>query len=80
MKVIYESEYKSNMGILINLDTEKKINNAINISMDNLITNRNILLDKNKKYYITCKKGYNAKKACSILEFIGYDVTFLKKI
>ncbi len=79
MKAIYESEYHSNMGTLINLEEGKNIPNAINVSLDKLITNRNTLLDKSKKYYITCQKGYHAKKACSILEFIGYDVTYLKK-
>ena len=78
MKVIYEKDFNSNMGTLINLD-DKKISNALNVSFDNLITNRNELLDKNGKYYITCHSGYYAKKACSILEYIGYDVTFLKK-
>ena len=77
MKVIYEKDYQNNMGILINLGKEKK-SNALNITYDNLITNRKEILDKNKKYYITCHSGYYAKKACSILEYIGYDVTFLK--
>lgn len=78
MKVIYENEYNNDMGVLINLDTANKISGALNVSLDNLITNRNNLLDKNTKYFIRCEKGFHAKKAVSILEYIGYDVTFLK--
>ena len=37
--------------------------------------NYRALLKKGEKYFIICKKGIKSKKAVSILEFYGYDVT-----
>ncbi len=82
MKTIYENEFNPNMGILIDVKhpisyKEKHNPYSINIYYDKLLMNHNILLDKNKKYYIMCDKGHNAKKAVRILSFYGYDVTYV---
>ena len=71
MKTIYENEFNPNMGILIDVKhpiSYKEKHNPYSI---------NIYYDKNKKYYIMCDKGHNAKKAVRILSFYGYDVTYV---
>ena len=80
MKRININNYNKNMGILIDLSDpvtfqEKKIPGSINIPYQKLLLNYKELLDKNKKYYLTCSKGIHSQKAVSILEFYGYDVT-----
>lgn len=80
MKRINLNVYNKNMGILIDLSDpvtfqEKKIPGSINIPYQKLLLNYKELLDKNKKYYLTCSKGIHSQKAVSILEFYGYDVT-----
>jgi len=80
MKRISVNEYKSNMGKLIDVRdyTSYKESHhplSINISYDTLLLHHKDLLNKNDKYYIICNKGHKSKKAVSILEFYGYDVT-----
>ena len=40
-----------------------------------IIIDRYPNLEKNKPYFIVCAKGTKSRKAVSILEFYGYDVT-----
>ena len=82
LKTIYENEYNPNMGTLIDVRDKISYSNkhnpySINIHYDKLLLNHNILLDKNKKYYLICDKGHKSKKATRILEFYGYDVTYV---
>ena len=80
MKRININDYKSYMGILIDVRDpiyyeKEHYQNSINIPYNKLLLNYKSLLDKNQKYFITCTKGFKSKKAVSILEFYGYDVT-----
>lgn len=82
MKTIYESEYYPNMGTLIDVRdpvSYQKNHNpySINIHYDKLLLNHNLLLDKNKKYYLICDKGHKSKKAARILSFYGYNVIYV---
>ena len=82
MKVINEFDYNPNLGILIDVKdpiTYKEKHNpySINVYYDKLLLNHNVLLDKNKKYFIICDKGHKSKQAVRILEFYGYDVTYV---
>ncbi|MDE5539042.1 MAG: rhodanese-like domain-containing protein, partial [Bacilli bacterium] len=71
--------YKS-MGLLI--DVQNPIDyqayhhpDSVNIPYEKLLLNYKTLLEKNRPYYIVCTKGTKSRKAVSILEFYGYDVT-----
>jgi len=82
MKRLDINNYYKNMGILIDiqnqLDYQKYHHpDSINIPYEKLLLNYKTLLDKNKSYYIVCNKGTKSRKAVSILEFYGYDVTQL---
>ena len=82
MKVINERDYKKELGILIDVKDslsykEKHHPESINIYYDKLLLNHQTLLDKNKKYFIMCDKGHKSKQAVRILEFYGYDVTYV---
>ena len=82
MKIINEKDYNKEMGILIDVrDPISYKNNhnidSINVYYDRLLLNHNTLLDKNKKYFIICDKGNKSKRAVRILEFYGYDVTYV---
>lgn len=82
MKTINESDYKKELGILIDvrdpLSFKEKHNPlSVNVYYDKLLLNHNTLLDKNKKYFIICDKGHKSKQAVRILEFYGYDVTYV---
>jgi len=82
VKTIKESEYRPEMGILIDVKdpisyAEKHNPYSINIYYDKLLMNHKILLNKNQKYFIICDKGRKSKQAVRILEFYGYDVTFV---
>ncbi len=75
-------EYYKSMGTLIDIQNpleykDKHHPDSINIPYEKLMLNYKTLLDKNKKYYLVCLKGTKSKKAVSILEFYGYDVTQL---
>lgn len=68
------------MGTLIDLEdvitySEGHIEGAINIPYEKLLTNYKDYLNKTSKYYLYCKKGFKSRKAVSILEYYGYDVT-----
>lgn len=80
MKRMNINNYYKSMGTLIDvqnpIDYQKKHHpDSINIPYDKLMLNYKTLLDKNKSYYIVCNKGTKSRKAVSILEFYGYDVT-----
>lgn len=80
MKKIRLSEYNPSMGILIDVQhpEDYKLNptpNSKNIYADKLLMSYKVLLDKNKKYYITCNKGTLSSKVVAMLEYLGYDVT-----
>lgn len=82
MKVIKETEYTPNLGILIDVKDpisykERHHPSSINIYYDKLLMNYKVLLDKSKKYFIICDKGHKSKQAVRILEFYGYDVTYV---
>ena len=70
------------MGTLIDvrneIDYKKKHHPfSININYDKLLMNYQTLLNKNNKYYLICSKGNKSKQATRILEFYGYDVTYV---
>lgn len=80
MKRINTDEYKKSMGTLIDIEdavlyNESHLEGAINIPYEKLLVSHRDLLDKTKKYYIYCRKGFKSRKAVSILEYYGYDVT-----
>lgn len=80
MKRIDKNSYNKSMGTLIDLEdsityNEYHIDGAINIPYEKLLINYKEYLEKNKKYYLYCKKGFKSRKAVSILEYYGYDVT-----
>ena len=80
MKRININDFNPSMGILIDVRDpvyyeKEHYKNSINIPYNKLLLNHKSLLDPGKKYYITCTKGHKSKKAVSILEFYGYDVT-----
>ena len=80
VKRINKEEYNKTLGVLIDIEdsntfNESHIDGAINIPYERLLVNHKELLDKGKKYYIYCRKGFKSRKAVSILEFYGYDVT-----
>ena len=82
MKAINETDYSKELGILIDVRDpisykEKHNPLSINIYYDKLLLNHKILLDKNKKYFLICDKGHKSKQATRILEFYGYNVTYV---
>ena len=82
MKVIKDIEYTPTMGILIDVRDplsykEKHHPYSKNIYYDKLLMNHKIIFDKNKKYFIICDKGHKSKQATRILEFYGYNVTYV---
>ncbi len=82
MKTINIKEYSPHMGLLIDvqhpIEYEKSHHlSSINIHSDKLIYNHKKYLNKNQKYFITCKKGLLSKKAVITLEYYGYDVTLV---
>lgn len=81
MKKILLNDYHESDGIFIdvNYNDKKVVNNSLHISYENLLVNHKELLDKRKKYFIYCNGGVKSKKAVSILEFYGYDVTLVYK-
>lgn len=67
-------------GILIDIRSIEKFNNShinksINIPCEELITNPNKYLEKDKKYYIYCQHGKTSIRTCIYLNRLGYDVT-----
>ncbi len=80
MKKIKLTEYNENMGIFIEINDSYNnvVKNSVHIPYDNLLINYKELLDKSKKYFIYCKGGIKSKKAVNILNFYGYDVTWVQ--
>ena len=80
MKRLNINNYYKNMGTLIDIQNpldylEYHHPDSINIPYEKLMLNYKAILDKNKPYFIVCSKGTKSRKAVSILEFYGYDVT-----
>ena len=80
MKRINLANYNPSMGTLIDVQNAKDYMedptpNSINIYVDKLLLDHNKYLKKNQKYYIVCHKGYLSKKAVTMLEYFGSDVT-----
>jgi len=80
MKRIKIDEFKSYMGTLIDVRNPVSYKEdhhplSINIYYDTLLLHYKDLLNKEEKYFIVCKNGHKSKKAVSILEYYGYDVT-----
>lgn len=79
MKRIKLSEANFQNGILIDVQhpedyLKHPTPGSINIYADKLLLNYKSLLNKTKRYYIVCNKGYLSRKVVSVLEFYGYDV------
>lgn len=53
------------------------IDNSINIPYNHLITNPNIYLDINKKYYLYCESGSRSMRMCNYLNSLGYNTVDL---
>ena len=80
MKRISLANYNPNLGTLIDVqhpeDYQKNPTpNSINVYVDKLLLDHQKYLNKNQKYYIICNKGFLSKKAVTMLEYFGYDVT-----
>lgn len=83
MKVIEYEKYDESLGQLIDvqhpIDYEEKHDlRSINIYADKLLLNPKAYLDKNKTYYIMCRKGFLSKKVVRMLTFYGYNVVLVK--
>lgn len=81
MKAMMLKDYKSNMGefIDVNYNDSKIVWDSKHIPYEQLLVNYKEILDKGKKYYIYCNGGVKSKNAVRILEFYGYDVTWVTK-
>ncbi len=82
MKRMNINDYFKSQGTLIDIQNvvdyqEYHHTDSINIPYEKLMLNYKTLLDKDKTYFIVCRKGSKSRKAVSILEFYGYDVTQL---
>lgn len=80
MKRLNIKDYYKNMGTLIDIQNPLDYAtyhhpDSINIPYEKLLLNYKVLLDKKKRYFIVCNKGTKSRKAVSILEYYGYDVT-----
>lgn len=83
MKIIEYDKYDESLGQLIDvqhpLDYEEKHDpRSINIYADKLLLNPKAYLDKNKTYYIMCRKGFLSRKVVRMLTFYGYNVVLVK--
>ena len=84
MQRIKLSEFDPKKGILIDVQhpSDYLLNptpGSINIYADKLLLNYKSKLDKTKRYYIVCNKGFLSRKVVSVLEFYGYNVTQVVK-
>ena len=80
MKRITLANYNPRLGTLIDVQhpedyLKNPTPNSTNIYIDKLLLEHNKYLKKGQKYYIICNKGFLSKKAVSMLEYFGYDVT-----
>lgn len=48
--------------------------NAKNIPMENIISNSDKYLNKDKEYYIICQSGARSSRVCSVLDKAGYKI------
>lgn len=48
--------------------------NAKNIPIENIISNPDKYLNKDKEYYIICQSGARSSRACSALDKEGYKI------
>jgi len=83
MKIIKSEDYNVSKGTLFDLEEpivfkKKHIYGAVNVPFEKLMANYKTILDKKKSYFLYCRKGHASKKAVSILEYYGYDVTQVK--
>lgn len=53
---------------------EGSIRTAINIPMDELASNADKYMSKDKTYYLLCRSGRRSDMTCKVLEQEGYDV------
>ena len=82
MKTISMDEYTEDLGQLISLEDKEdfiSIKGSINIKLSSLLDNPSKYLDKNKTYYIYCKKGTRSRRAVQILSIYGYNVVKVTK-
>ena len=81
MKKILLKDYQNYMGEFIDINNNPSniVSNSKHIPYETLLINHKELLDKNKKYFLYCNGGVKSKKATNILEFYGYDVTYVSK-
>ncbi len=83
MNIIEYQNYHSSLGTLIDVqhpeDYAKSHDpRSINIYADKLLFNPKQYLDKNKPYYIMCRKGHLSKKVVRMLTYLGYNVILVK--
>lgn len=80
MKRLNINNYDISMGLLIDVQNPLDYQDyhhpdSINIPYEKLLLNYKTILKKDKPYFIVCNKGTKSRKAVSILEYLGYDVT-----
>lgn len=80
MKRIRFQDYNPSMGTLIDLSDpdvyeKRKVTGSINMTYDKLMLHYPEYLKKGTPYYILCTKGIHSRRAVSILEYYGYNVT-----
>lgn len=80
MKRLNINNYDKSMGLLIDVQNPLDYQDyhhpdSINIPYEKLLLNYKTMLKKDKSYFIVCNKGTKSRKAVSILEYLGYDVT-----
>lgn len=80
MKIIKLSDFKSSMGIFIDVNYNDKhlFKGGKHIIYEDLLINHKEYLNKNEKYFIYCNGGIKSRKAVNILSFYGYDVTLVE--
>ena len=74
METININDYKPYMGVLFVLD-DTNVLNAKRIKASTILDNPSKYLDKNNKYYFTCKNGTTSRRVVQILKVYGYNVT-----
>ena len=81
MKKILLKDYNDNMGMFIDINNSPSgvVKNYKHIPYEKLMNNYREVLNKKDKYYIYCNGGIRSKKAINILDFYGYDVTYVTK-
>ena len=81
MKKIQLKDYDESYGIFVDLENVEnkgyEYKNEMKVSYEKLLIDHSELLNKECKYYIYCFAGVRSKKAVNILEFYGYDVTWV---